>query len=672
MNDREKIKKILESEEIPVQLRPENIDLIIKSKRQQKAKYSGKSFRNQYIKIFAGLTACAVFSTMGIIAIGKKTPAYEKTYDSFSKSADTANFTGINKNSGNSLSSIKGAENYDEVYEIFSEASKHYNNVYDIMESDTETDAVQSNTFSENCKSNEINKAVTDGKSVFSAGDGSYINVAGVNDGEFPCSYSIDIIADFSEILQSEVCGMYIADNNLIVISENLINDGNTVTTILAYNIAYQDGNPVLAYLGEYSQGGNFSDIKINNNYIYLITSETKDLSSKINPEDYKKYLPEYYINGEKHYPEPENIYIPSDLHELNSEELNTGFTTAGALKINHDYGNINTDRNGDIFIETDIKSFAKSAEFVYCSENNLYVTVSNYTNAYTANTDIFRFSLSEGNITPESNQNIKGIPLNQSSMNEYDGFFRIATEYEFVEEEYTLDTGETVQNFIHKKYALYVLDSDMNTVGLLDDFSNIQQDITDCRFFENTAYALTYSEQSEPAFAIDLSNPGNPLLNDDLKLIYGGCMQRLNENSVISFNSLPNQNRFKISTSENNHITAELESNFYDSEIFLYSPAIEESQALLTIPEKNIIGIPYCTQKYTGDSVTFGYDFYRIKNDSINYFGTVSEYENESCYEMNRALCVDDYIYIICANKFISCRISDSISENNSINFER
>lgn len=674
MNNNDKVKKILESEEVPENLRPENIDIILKSGRQKKVKHYRNSFRNQYIRVFAGLMACAVFSTVGIIAIIKKVPSYENNSEILLKSADTTGFSGINKNAENSLSSIKGAGNYDEVYEIFSEASKYYNIVYDTTETESynETDVIRGNILSENCKSNEINKAVTDGKSVFRAGGGSYINVAVINDGEFPYSYSIDIIADFSEILQSEVCGMYIAENKLIVISQNIVNENDTVTTILAYNIAYNDEKPLLAYLGEYSQSGFLSDIKINDNYIYLITSETKDLYSEINPEDYEKYLPEYYVNGEKYYPEPENIYIPSDLHELNSEELNTGFTTAGALKINHDYGNINTDHNGDIFIETDIKAFAKSAEFVYCSENNLYVTVSNYTNAYTANTDIFRFSLSEGNITPESNQNIKGIPLNQSSMSEYNGFFRIVTSYDYAEKTYPLETGETVQNFVHKKYALYVLDSDMNTVGLLDDFSNIHQDITDFRFFENTAYALTYSEQSEPAFAIDLSNPENPLLNDDLKLIYGGYMQRLNENSVLSFNSLPNQNQFKISTSENNHITAELESNFYDSEIFLYSPAIEENQALLTIPEKNIIGIPYCTQKYTGDSVTFGYDFYRIKNDSINYFGTVSEYENESCYEMNRALCVGDYIYIICADKFISCRISDSISENNSINFER
>ena len=86
MNNSEKVKKILESEEVPENLLPKNIDLIIKSRRQQKIKYSGKAFRNQYIKIFSGLTAWAVFSTMGIIAIGKKAPAYEKTSESFSSS----------------------------------------------------------------------------------------------------------------------------------------------------------------------------------------------------------------------------------------------------------------------------------------------------------------------------------------------------------------------------------------------------------------------------------------------------------------------------------------------------------------------------------------------------------------------------------------------------------
>lgn len=643
MNDREKIKKILESEEIPVQLRPENIDLIIKSKRQQNVKYSGKSFRNQYIKIVVGLAVCAMFSTVGIYAIEKKAPAYEKTSESFSKSADTAGFTGINKNSQNSLSSIKGAENYDEVYEIFSEVSKNYNNFYNAEQEST------SETYNQ-LDTKKLNRAVTDGKSIFSVdGDSSYVNIASVKNGEFLYRYSMDIIADFSEILQSEVCGMYITDNKLIVISENIINDRNTVTTILAYNIAYQNEKPVLAYLGEYSQNGNFSDIQINDDYIYIITSETKDLSSEINSEDYEKYLPEYYINGEKYYPEPENIYIPSDLHELNSEELNTGFTTAGALKINQDYGNINTDRNGDIFIETDIKAFAKSAEFVYCSENNLYVTVSNYTNAYTENTDILKFSLSDGNIIQQSVANVKGIPISQMSMNEYNDYFAIAVMY-------IPDT-----QIVNTKYALYVLDSDMNTVGLLDDFNNIQQDINDFRFFEDTAYAFTYSEQSEPTFAIDLSNPENPLLNDDLKLIYGGYMQRWNDSLILSFNSLQNQNIFKISMIENKdiNITAEL-TDKSDDLAMSGSPALEDSQSMLTVPEKNIIGIPYYLQKYSDEFVTLVYELYSFENNSFNYIGNVSDYENEFCYGMNRALYIDDYIYIICGKQFISFSIEN------------
>lgn len=496
MNEREKVKKIIESEEVPEYLRPENIGYLLKKQNPLKS-YSKKTYKMQYIRIMAGLAVCAVFSTIGIYNIEKKAPK------NFNESViDSENTSGnINGRKNTEIKSyLKTAESYDEIHEVFSEASKHYNN---IQQNSFETDSA----FFGGSERNNINKLVTDNKSIFSVGEkDSFIDIASVKDGEFLYSYSMDIVSGLSDILDSEVCGIYITDNKLIVISENLINDGNTVTTILAYNIAYQDEKPLLAYLGEYSQSGNFSDIKINSDYICIITSETKDLSEKISTDDYEKYLPEYYINGEKYYPEPENIYIPSDMHEINSEELNTGFTTAGVLKINHDYGNINTDRNGDIFIQTDIKAFAKSAEFVYCSENNLYVTVSNYSNAYTENTDIFRFSLSEGNINPEANQNIKGIPLNQSSMNEYDGFFRIATEYEFVEEEYTLDTGETVQNFVHKKYDLYVLDSDMNTVGVLEDFGE-NYNINVVKFFENTAYVLSYDDQSEPLLTIDLTD---------------------------------------------------------------------------------------------------------------------------------------------------------------------
>lgn len=658
MNDREKIKKILESEEIPVQLRPENIDLIIKSRRRQKAKYSGKSFRNQYICIFAGLALCLGVSTSGIILTEKK--------DSniiLSDGVGNANISVETETVSSEEYMLKSAESYDEIYEIFSAASKNYNNVYNCMKysDETETDEVsvnQENIFSGNSISSEINKAVTDGKSIFSTDENnSYINIARVSSGEFLYNYSVNI----NEDLNSEICGMYITDNKLIVIS-----DENTVTTVLAYSIGYKDDNPKLAYLGKYSQSGSFSDIRIKDDYIYIITSETKNLYGNINSEDYDEYLPSYYVNGEKRYIQYENIYIPSDFRELNSEELNTGFTTVGALKINQDYGNINTDRNGDIFIETDIKSFVKSAEFVYCSENNLYVTVSNYSNAYTQNTDILKFSLSDGNIIQQGVGNVKGIPLSQISMNEYNDYFAIEVTY--MQDAQVVDT----------KYALYIFDSDMNIVGLLDDFTN-DQNIKDFKFFEDTAYAMTYSEQSEPVLAIDLSNPENPSLNDNLKLIYGTYMQKWNDNLFLEIGISTDENGikngFKLNMSDISDMyniyevsTAEFICD-YDSEQFLGSPAFEDSQAMLVSPEKNLIGIPYYSQKYDEDFMTFGYSFYSFSDDCFNYIGNVSELKNE-CYRMDRALYIDNYIYIICGNKFISFSMSDGISENNTIIF--
>ncbi|MBM4353727.1 MAG: hypothetical protein FJ109_08005 [Deltaproteobacteria bacterium] len=93
----------------------------------------------------------------------------------------------------------------------------------------------------------------------------------------------------------------------------------------------------------------------------------------------------------------------------------------------------------------------------------------------------------------------VKGNVVNQFALDEYGGYFRIAT-----------TTGTANQGFAHS--TVTVLDagkSDLPVVGVLDDLAPTE-DIRSARFLGPTGYVVTFKNK-DPLFVIDLSDPTQP-----------------------------------------------------------------------------------------------------------------------------------------------------------------
>ena len=79
------------------------------------------------------------------------------------------------------------------------------------------------------------------------------------------------------------------------------------------------------------------------------------------------------------------------------------------------------------------VKAYLGSTYQIYMSANNLYTIVYKYdyieeTQSYTHKTLIMRFAIEDNELSYKAMGTISGSPLNQFSMDEYDGHFRIAT----------------------------------------------------------------------------------------------------------------------------------------------------------------------------------------------------------------------------------------------------
>lgn len=157
--------------------------------------------------------------------------------------------------------------------------------------------------------------------------------------------------------------------------------------------------------------------------------------------------------------------------------------------------------------------------ENVYCSKDNLYITSGRYEETISSGgdavaeifmiddsaiytTEILKFDISGEKIQYKTKGKVNGTALNQFSVDEYNGYLRIAT---------------TTGNFQNAKNNLYVLDEDMVIVGMIEGLAK-GETIKSVRFMGDTGYVVTF-EQTDPLFVIDLKDPQNPEVLGELKI---------------------------------------------------------------------------------------------------------------------------------------------------------
>lgn len=179
---------------------------------------------------------------------------------------------------------------------------------------------------------------------------------------------------------------------------------------------------------------------------------------------------------------------------------------------------------------EADVEVLMGAGDTIFCSTENLYVVKAR--NVYDADTrmsfgkdtKILKFSLNNGDIEFKAEADIEGGINNQFSMDEQNGFFRIATT---VGKTYNMDSSTS--------NSLYILDEKLNEVGRLDGIAKGEK-IYSVRYAGDRAYVVTFKE-IDPLFVIDLSNVRNPKILGELKIPgYSTYLHPYDETHVIGF----------------------------------------------------------------------------------------------------------------------------------------
>lgn len=180
-------------------------------------------------------------------------------------------------------------------------------------------------------------------------------------------------------------------------------------------------------------------------------------------------------------------------------------------------------------------ETIAGSAESVFASQGNIYLAATAWLQAETATAEgtvvkqieeiilpstektvINKFGLDNGKIGFVGQGQVPGHILNQFSMDEFEGNFRIAT-----------SIGWNGSN------SLFVLDGEMKTIGMLEDLAP-GESIYSARFIGKKAYLVTF-KKVDPLFVIDLSEPTAPKVLGKLKIPgYSDYLHPIDETHII------------------------------------------------------------------------------------------------------------------------------------------
>lgn len=232
---------------------------------------------------------------------------------------------------------------------------------------------------------------------------------------------------------------------------------------------------------------------------------------------------------------------------------------------------------------------FLGRGDNLYASRDNLYMAMEKW-GAGDSETDLFRFALEEGEIEHKATGSVPGRVLNQFSMDEFDGTFRIAT-----------TTGQMWRTDEHtSKNHLFVLDLDLHQVGSIENIAPTER-IYSARFMGERAYLVTFRE-IDPFYVIDLTDATSPEILGYLKIPgYSDYLHPYDENHILGFgkevydvkgNAIPGG--FKIGVFDVTNVEEPIETFKIEiGDTGTDSELLRNHRALLFSKERDIIAFP-------------------------------------------------------------------------------
>lgn len=414
---------------------------------------------------------------------------------------------------------------------------------------------------------------------------------------------------------------------------------------IKVYDVSDRE-NPQLQR--EVSANGQYISSRMIGDYVYVVANEP------VYEEEGEVNLPEIRCGGN------ETEVPATDIYYSDVVDYYYMYTTIIA---------VNTQNDAQEPTYETILLGASSA--LYVSLNNIYLTFPVWGTDIlgrevwdSPKTSIHRIHIEGDAIEYVASGEVPGMVLNQFSMDEYDGHFRVATTTQ----------GEATGNNV------YILDMDLKITGLLENLAPGEM-IYSARFMGERGYMVTF-RQVDPLFVIDLSDPTNPRELGYLKVTgYSDYLHPYDENHLIGIGKETTEagefawyqgvkiSLFDVSDVSNPREIDKLEIGDRGSD----SPVLWDHKAFLFDKSRNLMVIPVLEAKvdetkYSAEELAWAYGepvyqgayvFHVSVDGGIEEKGRITHVENiadpekeyyyyYSPFAVERCLYIEDVLYTI------------------------
>lgn len=496
-----------------------------------------------------------------------------------------------------------------------------------------------------------------DGTYIYLASSGKITIVRAYPPGEVEVLTRIDI--------GEAVRGVFINGDKLVVFSNGfsqfkLLPEKQPIfekTTIRVYD-AKNRANP--RPVRNVTIDGNYFDSRMIGSYVYTLI-----------------YQPAYILDGNVTLPIIESNGMiekvdATHVYYANITDWSYAFTTVAAV-------NVQDDKEAPAH-ETFLFGFMGE---IYVSLNNIYIATPGYAEE-TQSTNIYRIRIQNGRINHEASGAVPGYVLNQFSMDEHEGYFRIAT-----------TTGHIARFFEQTtmKNHVYILNMNLKVIGKIENLASGEK-IYSARFLGKRCYLVTF-KKVDPLFVISLEDPANPRVLGKLKIPgYSDYLHPYDENHLIGIGKNTVEAKegdfawyqgVKISLFDVSDVEHPKEvANFSIGDRGTDSPLLRDHKALLFDKKRNLLAMPALVADINeknyptgvppnayGEYVWQGLYVFTITENNITLRGRITHMENNmdllksgyyfsSGYSVERSLYIDNVLYSISAKTIKMNNLAD------------
>jgi len=482
--------------------------------------------------------------------------------------------------------------------------------------------------------------------------DGEYMYVISGNRVVVVRAYPVEEARVLSRIaINGTLKQLFLAENRLIVFYES----GNWYkcnTTVAIHDISDRE-TPKL--LESFVSDGRYLDSRMIGDYVYAIVTKNAGIVND------SVTLPRIYFKNECTTVSADEVYysdMPSWCYL---------FTTVLSTNVQ--------DCSQKPSYQTILAGYDMQ---MYVSTQNIYLATE-----YNDNTFLHRIELHDGEISYAADGEVRGTVLNQFSMDEHEGFLRIATTSWLDDDFIHFDSILKLEN------NLFILDMNLKVVGSIGNIAP-REKIHSVRFMGDTGYVVTF-RKTDPFFVVDLSNPYDPAMFGELKITgYSDYLHIYDENHVIGVGKetvAAEQGDFswyqgvKISLFDVTEACEPKEIAKYEiGDRGTESPVLNDHKAFLFDKERKLLVIPVSVAEIDqsrygnnipanayGQLVWQGAYVFTVSLDSENLIdlkGRITHVENGNLSDtsnyVTRALYINEILYTVSQNKIKMNQLSD------------